>query len=567
MSQAQTLGSEPSTEPPARCECPECGHKVEKARGEPCRSRKCPKCGAQMQAEVESTGKIAYKHIGGDYRVYQAGDQWRWLAISSMAVRDREDEIVTRKAYDDAIAYAQENDAYGELDLVHIDGTEIGDCDLMVRLDDKLIEGGSWRDTPLAQKVRERIKADPDKDGVSIKFRYDPELFDGVSYLGGIQIKKRAVLPRDMAASYGTAIAAVRGGIMAKSIDEATKAALLEYGVTEEQLAELIEKQKSLPEEPNVKVKENDPWHEDEGMVEKATWSAAMVNDLPDSSFLYVEDGEKDEGGKTTPRSKRHLPYKDASGKVDLPHLRNAISRLGQPNTGKGWLSADLRKRLMAKAQGILRKQGGGDREDREEGKTMNEDTVKRTVWSAIKEMAENLMGTPGLEATTPDVAEPSETEAEVEQEKSEVREPEQEPKQKQEEKETEFILSDGVTKQISAEAVKLLMPAVQKAMEPLINEIAELRSWTTAATNNFATIEKRLAEAEKDVETKVVERIDQLPPVVKVRVTEAKSAETPDTVQTATQAVKSVISNTEFMKSVEALVSRMMSGKDEFKV
>src|SRR5665213_2393004 len=66
-------------------------------------------------------------------------------------------------------------------------------------------------------------------------------------------------------------------------------------------------------------------------MVEKFTdWSTKEKDSLPDSSFAYVEDGEKDEDGKTTPRSKRHLPYKDADGKADLPHVRNALARLDQ---------------------------------------------------------------------------------------------------------------------------------------------------------------------------------------------------------------------------------------------
>ncbi len=91
-----------------------------------------------------------------------------------------------------------------------------------------------------------------------------------------------------------------------------------------------------------------------------AQWTTAFINNLPDSAFLYVEPGgTKDEDGKTTPRSKRHLPYKGSSGEVDLPHLRNAISRLGQSGTGKGWLSEDLRKRLMSKAQGILQRETG----------------------------------------------------------------------------------------------------------------------------------------------------------------------------------------------------------------
>lgn len=62
----------------------------------------------------------------------------------------------------------------------------------------------------------------------------------------------------------------------------------------------------------------------------KAQWTAAFVNNLPDSSFLHVESGDKDDEGKTTPRSLRHFPVKDAAGKVDLSHLRNALARIPQ---------------------------------------------------------------------------------------------------------------------------------------------------------------------------------------------------------------------------------------------
>ena len=238
------------------CICPECKYKsISVSCG------KCPKCGAQMKEADVDKSTVAYKALDGKYQVYKSGDQWRWLAVSSMAVRDKEAEVVTEKAYDDAIAYAQKNGSYGELDLVHVDGTEIGDCDLMVRLGNRLIEGGVWRETALAKRVLKKVQTRPDEDGISLKFRFDPEQFDGVSYLGGIQIMKRAILPRSMAASYGTAIAAIEGGsdAMAKQIDDATKAALLGYDVTEEELAELVEKQKSLPpEEPNVVTKEEE---------------------------------------------------------------------------------------------------------------------------------------------------------------------------------------------------------------------------------------------------------------------------------------------------------------------
>jgi hypothetical protein len=62
-------------------------------------------------------------------------------------------------------------------------------------------------------------------------------------------------------------------------------------------------------------------------------WTTEYINDLPDSSFAYIEpSGTKDGEGKTTPRTLRHLPYKDKDGKVDLPHLRNALARLPQTN-------------------------------------------------------------------------------------------------------------------------------------------------------------------------------------------------------------------------------------------
>ena len=90
---------------------------------------------------------------------------------------------------------------------------------------------------------------------------------------------------------------------------------------------------------------EGDPEHE------FSVWSTAYVNNLPDSSFLFVESGgKKDSDGKTEPRSLRHLPYKDANGKVDLAHLRNAIARIPQM---KG-ISEDLKNSLQGRARRLL---------------------------------------------------------------------------------------------------------------------------------------------------------------------------------------------------------------------
>lgn len=62
-----------------------------------------------------------------------------------------------------------------------------------------------------------------------------------------------------------------------------------------------------------------------------AEWDATYINGLPDSAFAIVlPGGTKDSDGRTVPRNLRRLPYRDDSGAVDLPHLRNALSRLPQ---------------------------------------------------------------------------------------------------------------------------------------------------------------------------------------------------------------------------------------------
>jgi len=69
---------------------------------------------------------------------------------------------------------------------------------------------------------------------------------------------------------------------------------------------------------------------------QKAEWTAAYINSLPDSAFAYVESGgHKDEEGKTVPRALRHYPHHNADGSLDLPHLRNALARAAaNPSTG-----------------------------------------------------------------------------------------------------------------------------------------------------------------------------------------------------------------------------------------
>jgi len=72
--------------------------------------------------------------------------------------------------------------------------------------------------------------------------------------------------------------------------------------------------------------------------LRKAEWTTAYINTLPDAAFaIILPGGEKDEDGKTTPRSLRKLPHHDGlvenpndDDSVDRPHLNNALARLDQ---------------------------------------------------------------------------------------------------------------------------------------------------------------------------------------------------------------------------------------------
>ncbi len=84
--------------------------------------------------------------------------------------------------------------------------------------------------------------------------------------------------------------------------------------------------------------------------IQETPWTGSFINNLPDSSFAFVEPGgKKDEEGKTVPRSLRHFPYKDADGAIDKPHLRNALARLSQSAISPQGKSA-ARKELVAAA-------------------------------------------------------------------------------------------------------------------------------------------------------------------------------------------------------------------------
>jgi hypothetical protein len=96
--------------------------------------------------------------------------------------------------------------------------------------------------------------------------------------------------------------------------------------------------------------------------VDKRKMRRAEINDLPDREFAYIEPGgEKDDQGKTTPRSLRHFPIHDA------PHIRNALARLAHTTPA-------IRAKARRKIEAAARREGIG--KPAEEKKTMKALTV-----------------------------------------------------------------------------------------------------------------------------------------------------------------------------------------------
>jgi hypothetical protein len=93
--------------------------------------------------------------------------------------------------------------------------------------------------------------------------------------------------------------------------------------------------------------------------IVEAKWTTKYINSLPDGAFALVKTVGKDKTGES--KKLRALPYKDAGGKVDADHLRNALARWNQVKGFSSEEKAGALKRLRAAASkaGIKTKDKG----------------------------------------------------------------------------------------------------------------------------------------------------------------------------------------------------------------
>jgi hypothetical protein len=110
---------------------------------------------------------------------------------------------------------------------------------------------------------------------------------------------------------------------------------------------------------------------------ELAEWSQGDVDKLPDSAFAVIKSGgTKDKDGMTVPRNLRMLPYKGADGKVDLPHLRNALARLPQ---------TDLTPAERSEAEKVLQKAAKDAGVEDVNKNTEQEDALEKEIRELLK--------------------------------------------------------------------------------------------------------------------------------------------------------------------------------------
>lgn len=84
-------------------------------------------------------------------------------------------------------------------------------------------------------------------------------------------------------------------------------------------------------------------------------WTTKYINELPNSAFIIIEPAYTK--GKTDNKNARHLPYKDKEGKVDLPHLRNALARCNQIKAVTDSITTDsLRSKACSRAKSLAKK-------------------------------------------------------------------------------------------------------------------------------------------------------------------------------------------------------------------
>lgn len=258
------------------------------------------------------------KEHPSSFQVFKASDgQWWWVAVSSTAFVDRDEEIVSTKALAADCERADADGDYGPLRWWHIPGVDIGDCRFNAMSGRSLIEMGTFRHPALAQAA---AAAAPGLE-LSIGFKHLPDEprpveAGGPAVYTYIRRFERSLTPRGRASNVLTAFAVTR---KESPMDQAKiKEALQKLGtnpearaVMQQIIAEAQTREKQA-EEAGLAFKDAPPWAQaliqriealegkGEPSAEKAPMPggemmAAGATELTDGLERAEEEGEESE--------------------------------------------------------------------------------------------------------------------------------------------------------------------------------------------------------------------------------------------------------------------------------
>lgn len=121
----------------------------------------------------------------------------RWLAVSSTAFQDRDQEIVSTEALVNDVARTDALDTAGPLRFWHIPGLDLGDCDYAAVSGRTLLESGTFRD----ERYGQALKDSPQEWQISLGFLHPADQPDSAGVFHKIQRFERSIVPAGRASN------------------------------------------------------------------------------------------------------------------------------------------------------------------------------------------------------------------------------------------------------------------------------------------------------------------------------------------------------------------------------
>lgn len=240
-----------------------------------------------------------------DFAVFKANGRYRWILISSNAYRDRDQEIVSQKALEGAVAIADKTGYRGPLRWWHVPGLDIGDCDFQAMHGRFLIESGTFRDERIGAAVARKAHALQ----ASIGFTHPPSDPDASGVFHHIAIFERSLTPHGRASNVLTRLAVKKDRSMDNVKKEALKQLLNDDAFLDELLQRTGQTDQAM-EAAGVDFKSADP----EPAAEKAT----------DDSDMEVDEEQPLLTTKEIELIGDHVAER-LSGMLDLPNQMRAL--------------------------------------------------------------------------------------------------------------------------------------------------------------------------------------------------------------------------------------------------